>query len=114
MTDPRETKQLTIDDFIEIVAPKIKHQVITVPETITGSELMLTGAKLPKDEKIDPNRVYEMQVPAVVQQNHKQKLSLAWLRAGRKGIRAYLYKWLDADVLEKVMSVCPEAKFLVR
>jgi hypothetical protein len=97
-------KDMTIDEFIEIVHPKIKNKVAITQDMIIGSELMLTGVKDVKGERIDPERTYKIDVPAVIKQDHKTKLRLAWLRGKKQGVRRYLAKWLDEDVLEKVMS----------
>lgn len=106
-----QTKDITIDEFIEIVAPKLKHRVITTPSEISGRELLLTGVKDVQGKQIEPDKVYSMPVPTVVHQPHERKLRIAYLRAGRNGIRNYLSKWLEQSVLDQVMSVCPEQKF---
>ncbi len=96
---------MTIDEFIEIVHPKIKNKVAITQDLIIGSELMLTGVQDVKGEKIDPNKTYKIDVPVVIKQDHETKLRLAWLRGKKQGVRRYLADWLDHDVLEKVMSV---------
>jgi hypothetical protein len=96
---------MTIDEFIEIVYPKLKQDVKKTTELISGSDLLLSGQKEINDEKIIPNRMYEMEVPVIIRQDHKRKLQLAFLRGGKLGVRSYLHKWLDPKVLNTVMSV---------
>jgi hypothetical protein len=96
---------MTIDDFIDIVHPKIKDEVKMSQERIIGSELLLTGVKDVHGEKIIPNKMYLMDVPVVIKKEHKKKLRIAWLRGGKLGVKRYLTPWLKADVLESVMSV---------
>ena len=98
-------KDISIDEFIEIVYPKIKHKVAMTQDMIEGRELMLTGVKDVKGEKIDPDKTYKIDVPVVIKQDHKTKMRLAYLRGKKAGVRRYLSEWLDNDVLEKVMSV---------
>jgi fructose/tagatose bisphosphate aldolase len=96
---------MTIDEFIETVYPKIKHRISKTEDTIMGAELMLTGVKNVKGEEIDPDKVYKMEVPVIIHQDHKRKLRLAWLRGGKNSVREYLSEYLDAKVLDVVMSV---------
>ena len=98
-------KDITIDEFIEIVYPKIKNKVAITQDLIDGSELLLTGVEEVKGEKIERGRTYKIDVPVVIKQDHRTKLRLAWLRGKKSGVRRYLSNWLDKDVLEKVMSV---------
>lgn len=98
-------KDLGIDEFIEIVYPKIKQKVIMTQDLIAGDELILTGVKEVEGEKIDVKKVYKMDVPCVIHQDHKTKLRLAFLRGGKSGVRNYLKDWLDLPVLDAVMNV---------
>lgn len=95
---------MTIDEFITIVHPKLKHRVSITQDKIIGSELMLTGVKDVNGEKIVPNKMYLMDVPAIEKQPHERKLRLAWLRGGKNAVRSYLKDWLDPKVLDKVMD----------
>ena len=98
-------KDLGIDEFINIVYPKIKQKVIMTQDLIAGDELILTGVKEVEGEKIDVKKVYKMDVPCIIQQDHKTKLRLAYLRGGKNGVRNYLKDWLDLPVLDAVMGV---------
>ena len=95
---------MSIDEFIEIVHPKLKHKVSLSQDQIIGSELLLTGVKEVKGEKIIPNKMYLMDVPVVEKQDHQRRLRLAWLRGGKNAVRNYLTKWLKPEILEQVMT----------
>jgi hypothetical protein len=79
---------MSIDDFIEIVAPKLKMQVRPSYETMKGST----------------HKLYKIPAPVVVQVNHKAKLRLAWLRGGRQAVKTYLGRYLKAGDVSKVME----------
>ena len=96
---------MSIDDFIEIVHPKIKDEVKMTQEKIIGAELMLTGVEDVHGEKIIPNKMYLMDVPIIIKKEHKKRLRLAWLRGGKQGVKRYLSLWMKPDVLETVMTV---------
>jgi len=51
---------MTIDEFIEIVYPKLKQDVKKTTELISGSDLLLSGQKEINDEKIIPNGNYSL------------------------------------------------------
>lgn len=96
---------MSIDDFIEIVAPKLKMPVRPSYETMKGSVLKLTGYKEVKGKPIKDDKLYKIPAPVVVQVNHKAKLRLAWLRGGKLAVGTYLSRYLKVSDLKEVMSV---------
>lgn len=96
---------MKIDEFIETVAPKLKMPVKKSWETMTGSELKLTGYKEIKGKPIEDHKLYKIPVPATIEINHKKKLRLAWLRGGPPAIRTYLERILTAADLKRITPV---------
>ena len=96
---------MTIDNFIEIVVPKLKMPVKKGFDKMKGSDLKLTGFKEVKGEPIEDHKIYKIPAPIVVHVDHRKKLRLAWLRGGKPAVRTYLEKFLKAEQLEKVISV---------
>jgi hypothetical protein len=96
---------MTIDEFIEIVYPKLKMKTVTSHEFYTGKELKLTGHKKVNGGDINDNMVYKIPTAAVVHVNHKRKLRLAWLRGGKAAVRTYLSDLIPEGDLNKVMTV---------
>lgn len=96
---------MTIDEFIETVAPKLKMPVKKSWETMTGRELKLTGYKEIKGKPIEDHKLYKIPVPLTVNVVHKKKLRLAWLRGGPPAIRTYLERILKPDDLKKITPV---------
>jgi hypothetical protein len=94
-----------IDEFIKIVAPKLKMPVVRSFETMKGSDLKLTGYKEVKGKPIDDHKIYKIPTPAVVKVNHERKLRLAWLRGGRQAVRNYLNRYFKVDDVTKVIEV---------
>jgi hypothetical protein len=103
-TYERDMSKISIDDFIEFVYPRLKHNVSIGEERYTGAELMLTGAKEP-EEGWDPRKIYTIKVPVVKEIDHRRNMRMAFLKSGKVGIREYLSKHLSAEDLEKVMNV---------
>jgi hypothetical protein len=110
---------MSIDEFIDIVAPKLDHPLKTTDTFMTGKDLKLTGfaqrkgvAKLvhgPSKNKIDDNGVYKVKVPVEPEKlkssTHRMKLRLAWLRGGKPAVRTYLLKYMNEDDVTKAISV---------
>jgi hypothetical protein len=102
-----EQKKVTIDEFIEIVYPKLKNDVAVTKDDIKGDELMLTGITEVKGKKVEKGKQYKIDVPVVVVVDHRRKLRLAYIRGGRLAVGNYLSRYLPLDVLSVVMTVCP-------
>ena len=96
---------MSIDEFIEIVVPKLKMPVAKSYENMKGSDLKLTGYTEVKGKPIEDEKIYRIPTPVVVHVDHRWKLKLAWLRGGRAAVRTYLSKFIPAEALEKVISV---------
>lgn len=94
-----------IDDFIEIVAPKLKMPVRRSYDTMKGSTLKLTGYKEVKGKPIEDHKIYKIPAPAVVHVDHKMKLRLAWLRGGKQAVKTYLGRYLKSGDVMEVISV---------
>lgn len=97
---------MSIDEFIEIVAPKLKHDLVKDSFFMSGKELKLTGYGYgPNAAKIEDDLVYEIPMPSVRPVNHKRKLRLAYLRGGKPAVRTYLRKYLSEEAVEKIIQV---------
>ena len=96
---------MTIDEFIEIVHPKLKMKTVIHHEFYSGRDLKKTGHKDIKGAPIVNDTIYKVPVPAVIQVNHKRKLRLAWLRGGKAAVRNYLKDLIAEGDLNKVMTV---------
>jgi hypothetical protein len=96
---------MTIDEFIEIVYPKLKMKTVASHEFYTGKELRLTGHKDVNGEEIRDTEVYKVPTAAVIQVDHRRKLRLAWLRGGKSAVRTYLTGLIPEGDLNKVMTV---------
>lgn len=96
---------MSIDEFIDIVAPKLKMSVVKGYDNIKGSELKLTGYKEVKGKPIEDHVMYKIPTPIIVPVDHRWKLKLAWLRGGKPAVKTYLSKFLTAAVLKEVIKV---------
>lgn len=96
---------MTIDEFIETVAPKLAMPVKKTWDTMTGRELKLTGYKEIKGKPIEDHKIYKIPVPVSEKVDHKKKLRLAWLRGGKPALRTYLERILKPADLKKVTPV---------
>ena len=95
---------MTIDKFLEIVAPKLQMPVEKDHTYMYGRELKLTGygeMGIP----INDDELYKIPLPRVIQTDHARKIRLAWLRGGKLAVKTYLLKHLNPDVVEQVISV---------
>ena len=95
---------LNITKALKTIATKLPdRKIIRYDQTwISGKDLLLTGVKEYKGEKIDPKRSYMMQVPVYRMINQEHKLRLAWLANGLQGVYNYLEPWIGEERLKQV------------
>jgi len=96
---------MNIDEFIEIVFPKLKMKTAIHHEVYNGRDLKLTGHKEVEGEPIEDHKRYRIPTPVVIQVDHRRKLRLAWLRGGKSAVRFYLKDFLSESDLNKVLTV---------
>lgn len=95
---------MTIDTFIEIVAPKLNMPTKKDFGYMSGKDLKLTGygeMGIP----INDNEIYKIPVPTEIQVDHAKKLKLAWLRGGKLAVKSYLLKHLPKEAVEQIITV---------
>lgn len=97
---------MSIDEFIDKVAPKLNEPLKSQDTFVLGKDLKLTGFGK-SDKPIDNDAVYKIKVPIKPEQrsDHRMKLRLAWLRGGKPAIRTYLLKYMNPEDVEKAISV---------
>ena len=96
---------MTIDEFIKIVAPRLRGKVTKVMEEMWGRDLKLTGYKEVDGKPIEDHKKYRIPVPVAEKIDHKRLMSLAWLRGGKLAIASYLRKYMKAEEVTEVMKV---------
>lgn len=102
---------MSIDEFIKIVAPKLKLPTKKVYDHIVGSELRLTGVKDVKGKPIEDSKTYKMlEHIEIVDWDHERKLKLAWLRGGKLAVKTYLKKWLTEKQVELIIGTLPKTE----
>lgn len=96
---------MSIDEFVDTVAPKLKMPVRKSYDTIRGGELKLTGYGEVKGKPIEDDKFYKIPVPIIEEVDHKKKLRLAWLRGGKPSLRTYLGRILKPADLNKMTKI---------
>jgi len=87
------------------------------PSKMLGSEILLTGLKVPPNIKLEDDKEYIINVPLLREKNHKRRLIRAYKSEGLKGVEMYLSKYIRKDkmyILHNVMSQLKQPKKLTK
>lgn len=95
---------MTIDKFIEIVAPKLNMPTEKDFTYMSGKDLKLTGYG-EMGVPINDNEIYKIPTPRVIKTDHERKIRLAWLRGGKLAVKTYLLKHLPKEAVEQIITV---------
>lgn len=73
-------------------------------DTISGSELLLSGHKQVEGEDINPDKQYLLPVPVYLMKNHERRLRRAYKGEGREGIIRVIMPYIRDEAKEAVRN----------
>ena len=82
----------TIQKKIKAISKLLPANAYQVNEKveIIGQDLLLSGHKKVNGEKVDPEKMYLMDMPVYFEKNHYRRFKKAFQKSGSEGVKKYL------------------------